>query len=311
MKSENPTSFHKIIEHLNKLIEQYKANHGDISQSRLRFFEQEVESFKLSKEKKPLETFDFLKNIIKGEFRYRGGAKNPQISHQTLLKFTKVFGATGISSHAILQKLDTASLMAVKAAAEKDPNSTEALMQKAAALRLYSNCQKSTFVAIMGAISPKHAVERVMDLGIKSSQYTEVVYTIVHSMISEKLYNEYYTEVAKRLARLPSAAGKRFTRANVCTLIAIIEHLHEKKPRRCSHVGRFFAAMVTGKVLELRLLRFMKKEHVDTVPVETFLRSLFGFLVTHTPVDHEEHVIAQIMSLSNEVSDVSGWHTFD
>ncbi|GBE59644.1 Nucleolar MIF4G domain-containing protein 1 [Babesia ovata] len=299
MKVENPTSFHNVIGHLKKLLDKYKETHGDITQSRLRFFEQEIESFKLSKEKKPLETFDFLKNIIKGEFRHSAGTTNPQISLQTLLKFTKESDGPTLPSHVILHNLDTASLMAVKSSKIKGDNSTESLLQKAAALRLYSNCQKSTFVAIMGAISPQHAVERIMALGIKPVQYTEVVYTVVHSLMSEKLYNEYYTEVNKNLARLPAATGKRFTRACVCTLIAVIEHLHEKKPRKCAHVGRLFAAMVAGNVLELKLLKFVKKEHIDSDSVEAFLKSLFGNLVTLTPASSEEHVIAQLMSLAN------------
>ncbi|ORM39709.1 Suppressor of glycerol defect protein 1 [Babesia sp. Xinjiang] len=300
IKTENPTSFHNIIEHLNKMLDQYKESHGDITQSRLRFFQQEIESFKLSKEKKPLETFDFLKTIIKRDFRYRGGATNPQISHQTLLKFTKTYDAGKTNSHEILQKLDVATQIAIKSVKDDDPNSTDALLQKAAALRLYSNCQKSTFVAIMGAISPQHAVERIMDLGVKPTQQNEVLYTIVHSLMSEKFYNEYYTEVVKNLARLPSTTGKRFTRASVCTLIAIIEHLHEKKPRKCDHLGKFFGDFVTSKILELRLLRFIKKEQADNESVEAFIRSLFAYLVEKTPVENEEHVIEQLMQLTNE-----------
>ncbi|GFE53781.1 nucleolar MIF4G domain-containing protein protein 1 [Babesia ovis] len=300
MKSQNSASFHKIIEHLNNMLDQYKAAHGDITQSRLRFFQQEIESFKLSKEKKPLETFDFLKNIIKGEFKYAGGSTNPQINHQTLLQFSQSY-KTGALSHKILHELDTGSLVTVKTAkGDSDPNSTDALLQKANALRLYSNCQKSTFVAIMGAISPQHAVERIMDIGVKPPQHTEVIYTVVHSLMSEKLYNQYYTEVAKSLARLPSTAGKRFTRANVCTMIAVIEHLHEKKPRKCAHVGRFFGDLVASKILELRLLRFLKKEHADTESVEAFLCELFGFLMTDVSEEDEEHVIAEMMELANE-----------
>ncbi|EDO06943.2 uncharacterized protein BBOV_IV005820 [Babesia bovis T2Bo] len=301
MRSEHAESFQKVMDHFHKMLEDYKSSHGDITQTRLRFFQQEIDAFKISKERKPVETFDFLKNIIKGEFRYQGGGRNPQIDYKTLLQFSQAYtGNTG--SYAILKKLDCDAISMLNSGIEgdDDPNSTDALLQKATALRLYSNCQKSTFIAIMGALNPQHAVERIMQIGIKSAQYTEVVYTIVHCLMSENAYNPYYSEVGKLLSRMPSTTGKRFTRANVCTMISAIEHLHEKRPQKCTHAGLYFGVMVISRVLEIRLLRFLKKEHMESASIESFLSGLFLALVTETPQDTEEHVIEDLLKLQSE-----------
>lgn len=300
MKTHNQASFNTVLDHFGKLLENYKKKHGDISQSRLRFFEQEIQSFKLSKERAPFETYEFLGNYLKGEFRHQSGNSNPQIEKQTLMQFSKKFVSSDKSTHSILRELNTAALFHLRTSEEDDTGITEQLLRKAKAMKLYSNVEKSTFIAIAECISPDHAVERIMDLGFRITQYTKVIYTLVKMMICEKVYNEFYAELAKKLARLPSKTGKAFKRATVCSVISFIDHVHERRPLKAANLGRFVGELVISDVLEFRMLRFLKAEFIDTTSSEAFLSSFFGYLVTAAGPEDEERLIVGLMDMKKE-----------
>ncbi|KAK1442020.1 hypothetical protein BgAZ_400500 [Babesia gibsoni] len=300
MKTHNQASFNAVLDHFGKLLENYKNKHGDISQSRLRFFEQEIQSFKLSKERAPFETYEFLGNYLKGEFRHQSGNSNPQIEKQTLMQFSKKFVSSDKSTHSILREWNTAALFHLRTSEEDDTGITEQLLRKAKAMKLYSNVEKSTFIAIAECISPDHAVERIMDLGFRITQYTKVIYTLVKMMICEKVYNEFYAELAKKLARLPSKTGKAFKRATVCSVISFIDHVHERRPLKAANLGRFVGELVISDVLEFRMLRFLKAEFIDTTSSEAFLSSFFGYLVTAAGPEDEERLIVGLMDMKKE-----------
>lgn len=177
IKSADDASFSAIMEYLNALMESCKKIHGDLSNSRLRFVDQEIQSFKLSKTGKPLDNFEFLKNVIR-EFSVQD--HRIEIGLDDFSRFDREYRKGKTRPHVILADIKSDTAL-VSAKSSQSSNSMAALIQKAGKLGLYSNSQKSTFIAITGSFSPVHAVERIMELGLKSSKvclYTQLFSSI-------------------------------------------------------------------------------------------------------------------------------------
>ncbi|KAK2197361.1 bifunctional Armadillo-type fold/Initiation factor eIF-4 gamma [Babesia duncani] len=277
MRSYSKTSFKSILDHLCGLIKAFKSSlDGDAGTSRIRFFEQEIESFKQSRERPPLETFEYLQTlIIKGKFSSTL-SPNPHLSSAILLNFTRLYAKETKGAIEILSNMD-ASIRIENGAGklEHTPNSTPELLKRAVALRLYSNIQKSTFVAVMGASDVKDAIGRIMELDVKSSLYPQVVLTIIKCLEAESKYNAYYVHVCLGLTRLGSNIGKKFNRAVISCMIVCIQHVHESKRKHAGKLGHFFATLVMHGTIELRLLRYLKCAEIESSGSIVFITRIF------------------------------------
>lgn len=295
IKQIDPTSFTQIMSFFTTLLQNYKDVHGDISKSRIRFFEYEVESFKVAKAMKSFDEFAFLKtSLANGEFRSRRDG-NEIVSHKIFMLFSNSSELQGgTQPTAVLEKLMEGSCdFLPDEEGEKEPS----LLAKANELRIYSNLGKSVFMAVMGAISPTHAMERIIQLGYKIEEYSDILCVIIRCLVSEKLYNEYYLQVVQKLCTLPSQTGKRFTRGITSACITTIQKIKRMEETRIEIFTHFLADLIRLHLVRLRVVRFIDMESEEAT---VFFEKLLTNLTVRSAVEYEEYVIAELLSIEEE-----------
>ena len=75
------------------------------------------------------------------------------------------------------------------------------LEQLAKEQRMNTNVRRSIFIAIMSASDSNDAYMRLLKLGLKKSQELEIPKVMVHCAGAEKMYNPFYTFLARRICR--------------------------------------------------------------------------------------------------------------
>jgi nucleolar MIF4G domain-containing protein 1 len=83
--------------------------------------------------------------------------------------------------------------------AEDDDDSEVDLVQLAREHRMNTDIRRAIFVSIMSASDFKDAQIRLSKLNLKKSQETEIPRVIVHCAGAEKIYNPYYTVLARKV----------------------------------------------------------------------------------------------------------------
>lgn len=122
--------------------------------------------------------------------------------------------------------------------------------------------------------------------------------TVIRCLMAEKSFNEFYLEVTRHLCKLPSVSGKKFTRATASAVIVQIQNLENTSTKKANLFGKYYASLILSKLLQIRLLRFLGAEM--SASTLSFVKIVFVHLLTMTPQDMEEYVIAQFLSLESE-----------
>ncbi|KAM3069948.1 suppressor of glycerol defect [Clarireedia jacksonii] len=178
---------------------------------------------------------------------------------------------------------DESSKMQNKKEVQKVDAGTSDLVQLAREQRMNTDIRRAIFITIMSASDYQDAYLRLMKLKLKKVQELEIPKVLVHCSSAEKLYNPYYTLIAKRLC-----GDRKLKMAFQFSLWDLFKRMGETNnndddnfgedeeldTRHIVNLAKMFGTLITEGALGLSVLKNLNLSYLQT-KTKTFCEVLF------------------------------------
>ncbi|PQE13319.1 dihydrolipoyl dehydrogenase protein [Rutstroemia sp. NJR-2017a BVV2] len=178
---------------------------------------------------------------------------------------------------------DESSKMQNKKEVQKVDAGTSDLVQLAREQRMNTDIRRAIFITIMSASDYQDAYLRLMKLKLKKVQELEIPKVLVHCSSAEKLYNPYYTLIAKRLC-----GDRKLKMAFQFSLWDLFKRMGETNDneddnfgedeeldtRHIVNLAKMFGTLITEGALGLGVLKNLNLSYLQT-KTKTFCEVLF------------------------------------
>jgi nucleolar MIF4G domain-containing protein 1 len=178
---------------------------------------------------------------------------------------------------------DESSKMQNKKEAQKVDAGISDLVQLAREQRMNTDIRRAIFITIMSASDYQDAYLRLMKLKLKKVQELEIPKVLVHCSSAEKLYNPYYTLIAKRLC-----GDRKLKMAFQFSLWDLFKRMGETNDneddnfgddeeldtRHIVNLAKMFGTLITEGALGLSVLKNLNLSYLQT-KTKTFCEVLF------------------------------------
>jgi nucleolar MIF4G domain-containing protein 1 len=178
---------------------------------------------------------------------------------------------------------DESSKMESKKKVQKVDTGTSDLVQLAREQRMNTDIRRAVFITIMSASDYQDAYLRLMKLKLKKVQELEIPKVLVHCSSAEKLYNPYYTLIAKRLC-----GDRKLKMAFQFSLWDLFKRMGETNDNEDDNLGedeeldtrhivnlaKMFGTLITEGALGLSVLKNLNLSYLQT-KTKTFCEVLF------------------------------------
>ncbi|UKJ87860.2 hypothetical protein MACJ_000300 [Theileria orientalis] len=268
-----------ILKYLNGIIEKYKKSHGVVT-NRMKYIEDELNTNK--KSANIFDQFEYLKNLISSKMNINRNV----INLDAMLNYNK----------------DDISIVTV--AKRKDTRKDE-LIKKAVQIGLNKDIQKTIFICIMNSISPENALNNILHINLKNTQYNDVINIIIYCYLIEKEYNFYYIKLLLLLtSRLNMNICKKYTRHINNNVVLYFKNFESITQNQTVLLSKLFSQLIINKIARLRLLNFINQRHYSSKTFKSFITNLFANIVSHGVEDSneemEEYLIQELLSIKSE-----------
>ncbi|UKK00272.2 hypothetical protein MACK_000342 [Theileria orientalis] len=269
-----------ILKYLNEIIEKYKKTH-DFVTNRMKYIEEELNTNK--KSANIFDQFEYLKNLISSKMKINRNV----INLDGMLNYNK----EDISILSVTKRKDT----------RKDE-----LIKKAVQIGLNKDIQKTIFICIMDSISPENALNNILHIKLKNTQYNDVINIIIYCYLIEKEYNFYYIKLLLLLtSRLNMNICKKYKRHINNNIVLYFKNFESITQNQTVLLSKLFYQLIINKIARLRLLNFINLSQYPSKTFKSFITNLFGNIVSHGSEDvdeeMEEYLIQELLSIKSEV----------
>eukprot|EP01053_Blabericola_migrator_P002138 Blabericola_migrator_1__2137@NODE_158_length_12591_cov_218_325775_g138_i0_p2_GENE_NODE_158_length_12591_cov_218_325775_g138_i0NODE_158_length_12591_cov_218_325775_g138_i0_p2_ORF_typecomplete_len851_score256_31MA3/PF02847_17/3e11_NODE_158_length_12591_cov_218_325775_g138_i0799110543 len=249
MKREYPQHYGELVTAVQERLNEVK----DVQNSHVSWLQHELSTMGRTRRAPMFEKFTAMKNWLQSKSGHFRGVVWKEVmldcvtidasSYLTQLMNNKIpeqrnLGAQGLSE------------LQLKNAGEVEP-----LLELANRLRIRAPLQQRVFVCLMGAEDLDDALIRVLALAKDKASVAVVVSVVLHCLLMEKIYNEFYEKVLLHLCQSPDKkVANKFTRA-------VRQGIHATASTLSMASGSDAETMRKKAVL-FKLIKFMIKNQV-------------------------------------------------